>query len=158
MKQDSSLRFFAYVVRLKLTTLASNSALIKADGNKLLLELDLLLKVCSDSTLTKLLKTFGQIVTEGENKASQSLKSERKVVKGKVTRFSLEFSRRQKEVAVKVSEGLSNKIIAAQLGISEQTVKNHLGIAFDKIGGSNRVDLTRHVLENPANFALKRIS
>jgi DNA-binding NarL/FixJ family response regulator len=36
---------------------------------------------------------------------------------------------------------MTNKIIAAELGLSEHTVKNYLFRSFEKIGVSNRVEL-----------------
>jgi two-component system nitrate/nitrite response regulator NarL len=37
--------------------------------------------------------------------------------------------------------GKTNKVIAAELGLSEHTVKNYLFRSFEKIGVSNRVEL-----------------
>ncbi|MEW2165929.1 LuxR C-terminal-related transcriptional regulator [Streptomyces sp. NPDC007084] len=37
-----------------------------------------------------------------------------------------------------LAEGLSNRLIARQLDISEKTVKNHLGSIYCKIGASHR--------------------
>jgi DNA-binding NarL/FixJ family response regulator len=48
---------------------------------------------------------------------------------------------RQRDVAVAVSEGLSNPEIAARLGITEATVKVHLGRVFKKLGTRNRYAL-----------------
>jgi DNA-binding NarL/FixJ family response regulator len=50
-------------------------------------------------------------------------------------------------VALAVSRGLSNKEIAAELGISVRTVENHISHILDKKGFSNRVEIARHVLE-----------
>lgn len=48
---------------------------------------------------------------------------------------------REMEIINTVAAGYSNKEIAAQLSISEQTVKHHLANIFTKTGTSNRVEL-----------------
>lgn len=48
---------------------------------------------------------------------------------------------RELDVMALVAEGLGNKAIAKQLGIKEQTVKNHLARLMDKMGLSNRVQV-----------------
>lgn len=48
------------------------------------------------------------------------------------------LTRREKQVLRLVSQGESNKVIAAQLGITEHTVKLHLHNVSGKIGVSNR--------------------
>jgi DNA-binding NarL/FixJ family response regulator len=53
----------------------------------------------------------------------------------------------ENRVAVAVSEGLSNKEIAAQLEISVRTVENHISHILDKKGFSNRVEIARSVLK-----------
>ncbi len=45
---------------------------------------------------------------------------------------------RERDVLVLVAEGLSNKEIATQLGITEGTVKAHLGRVFRRIGVRQR--------------------
>jgi DNA-binding NarL/FixJ family response regulator len=45
---------------------------------------------------------------------------------------------REREVLTLVGRGLANKQIARRLGISEKTVKTHLGRAFQRIGVSDR--------------------
>ena len=50
-------------------------------------------------------------------------------------------------IALAVSRGLSNKEIAAALGISVRTVENHISHILDKKGFSNRVEIARYVLE-----------
>jgi len=40
-----------------------------------------------------------------------------------------------------VVTGETNRAIAAQLGISENTVKRHIANIFDKVGASSRVEL-----------------
>jgi DNA-binding NarL/FixJ family response regulator len=49
---------------------------------------------------------------------------------------------REMEVVQLVAQGYQNKEIGKKLFISEQTVKNHLLNIFDKIGVSDRVELT----------------
>lgn len=48
---------------------------------------------------------------------------------------------REKDIAQQVAAGRSNKVIAADSGISERTVKAHLNAVFRKTGISNRVQL-----------------
>ncbi|WEN41314.1 Transcriptional regulatory protein DegU [Thauera sp. GDN1] len=51
------------------------------------------------------------------------------------------LSVRELEVARAVSEGLTNKEVAARLGITERTVKAHLGAVFEKLGVRDRLQL-----------------
>lgn len=48
---------------------------------------------------------------------------------------------REMEVAEQVAAGYSNKLIAAEAGITERTVKAHLNSIFRKTGIRNRVQL-----------------
>jgi len=48
---------------------------------------------------------------------------------------------REREVLGMVAAGCSNKEIARQCAISEQTIKHHLTRMFDKVGVSNRLEL-----------------
>ena len=45
---------------------------------------------------------------------------------------------REREVLERLAQGLDNAQIAAHLGLSEKTVRNHLTHVFDKIGVENR--------------------
>lgn len=55
---------------------------------------------------------------------------------------------RELEMVRLVTQGCSNWEIANQLHISEETVKRHLFNVFDKVGMSNRVELTLFALEH----------
>lgn len=48
---------------------------------------------------------------------------------------------REREIAKRVAEGASNKIIAYELDITERTVKAHLGTIFKKVGVTDRLQL-----------------
>ena len=48
---------------------------------------------------------------------------------------------REREVALLVGEGVSNKIIAQRLDITERTVKAHLNAVFSKLGVPGRLQL-----------------
>ena len=53
---------------------------------------------------------------------------------------------REIEVLELLTEGLSNKAIAARLGISDQTVKFHIASIMGKLGASNRVETVRRAV------------
>ena len=53
---------------------------------------------------------------------------------------------REIEVLELVAEGLSNKAVAGQLGISDQTVKFHLTSISGKLGALNRTDAVRRAV------------
>ena len=55
------------------------------------------------------------------------------------------LSRREMQVADLVAEGLSNRDISRQLGLSEHTVKNYLFHVFEKLGMSSRVELVLYM-------------
>ena len=48
---------------------------------------------------------------------------------------------RELQIANAVAEGRGNREIATQLGITEQTVKNHLTSIFEKLGVHSRLQL-----------------
>ena len=52
---------------------------------------------------------------------------------------AVELTPREREVLQLVGEGLSNRLIARRLGISEKTVKTHLTSVFTTIGVTDRV-------------------
>jgi DNA-binding NarL/FixJ family response regulator len=55
--------------------------------------------------------------------------------------FPFSLTRREVQVIVAITEGLTNRHIAESLGISPFTVKHHLTRIFDKLGVFNRLEL-----------------
>jgi DNA-binding NarL/FixJ family response regulator len=58
------------------------------------------------------------------------------------------LTQREIEVIGLVTEGCSNKEVAARLNITEDTVKRHLTNIFDKVGMSTRLELALFALKN----------
>jgi DNA-binding NarL/FixJ family response regulator len=58
-----------------------------------------------------------------------------------------DLSKREIEVLELVAQGLSNKLIAYQLGIAEYTINNHLKSIFKKLGASDRTAAVTHALQ-----------
>ena len=56
-----------------------------------------------------------------------------------VIRHNLGLTRREQQLVHMISRGLTNKEIAAQLNLSEQTVKNHVHRMLRKLGANNRL-------------------
>ena len=57
------------------------------------------------------------------------------------------LSKREQQVIHELVRGYSNKQVARELGIAEQTVKNHVSHIMAKLGLSTRVQLCRWALE-----------
>ena len=57
-----------------------------------------------------------------------------------------ELTEAEERIAVAVAAGLSNKEIAAELGISVRTVENHISHILAKKNFENRVEIARYVL------------
>jgi two-component system nitrate/nitrite response regulator NarL len=58
------------------------------------------------------------------------------------------LSQRERDIVSAVLKGASNKDIAWQLGLGEQTVKNHLRRIFAKLQVANRVELAVLAMAN----------
>src|SRR5580692_7587082 len=56
-----------------------------------------------------------------------------------VIRHNLGLTRREQQLVQMISHGLTNKEIASQLNLSEQTVKNHIHRMLRKLGASDRL-------------------
>ena len=61
------------------------------------------------------------------------------VLDGAANRYNL--TRREMQMVRALAEGMTNRDIAADFGISESTVKHHLTSIFDKVGVSSRLEL-----------------
>lgn len=59
------------------------------------------------------------------------------------------LSKRELEVVKCLAEGLTNREIAARLGLSQHTIKNYLFRVFDKLGVSNRLELLFLTMTQP---------
>lgn len=57
------------------------------------------------------------------------------------------LSKREADVVRLVAEGLTNRAISAELGLSEHTVRNYLLRVFDKLGVSTRVELVLYCFQ-----------
>jgi DNA-binding NarL/FixJ family response regulator len=66
-------------------------------------------------------------------------------VEERIDRLSA-LTTRELQIARAVAEGRGNREIATQLGITEQTVKNHLTSIFEKVGVASRLQLALAIL------------
>ena len=57
---------------------------------------------------------------------------------------------REEQVVALVADGLSNRDVARELGLTENTVKKYLFRIFDKIGVSSRVELVLYAVTRGA--------
>ena len=60
---------------------------------------------------------------------------------------------RQHEIIASVAAGRSNKQIAQEFSLSEDTVKRHLTNIFGRVGVSNRLELTLFAIQHELNVA-----
>jgi DNA-binding NarL/FixJ family response regulator len=57
------------------------------------------------------------------------------------------LAKREGQVVSLVADGLTNREIAAKLGLSEHTVSNYLFRVYNKLGISNRIELVLYVMK-----------
>ncbi len=77
-------------------------------------------------------------------------KAARAVLGARAVRERAELSEREREVLRCVAEGMPNKVIARELGISEKTVKTHLTRVFQRIGVTDRTQAALWARDNLA--------
>jgi DNA-binding NarL/FixJ family response regulator len=65
----------------------------------------------------------------------------------RIPESSVKLTAREVEIINKIADGLSNKEIAAQLYIEEQTVKNHVHNILDKLQLHNRLEAVQYARE-----------
>lgn len=58
---------------------------------------------------------------------------------------------REEQVVALVADGLTNRGVASELGLSEHTIKKYLLRIFDKVGISSRVELVLYALSHGEN-------
>jgi DNA-binding CsgD family transcriptional regulator len=58
------------------------------------------------------------------------------------------YTRREREVALLIARGLTNRQIAEELGISERTVENHVAKILRKLGVRSRTQIANRVAED----------
>lgn len=96
----------------------------------------------TDADMSLLLKAF-QAINEGQiwidNCKIKSLVNFADNTKDSVIAGSL--TNKEREVVITISQGLTNKEIASQLFISEQTVKTHINSIFKKLNLARRTQL-----------------
>lgn len=80
----------------------------------------------------------GQDILQGLIEASTKLVTNRPEL---VDDLLGKLTKREKEVAIEASKGLSNKEIARVLDITERTVKAHLASIFERLGAKDRLQL-----------------
>ena len=65
----------------------------------------------------------------------------------RIPKSSVKLTAREVEIVNKIADGLSNKEIAAQLYIEEQTVKNHVHNILDKLQLHHRMEAVQYARE-----------
>jgi DNA-binding NarL/FixJ family response regulator len=65
------------------------------------------------------------------------------------------LTKREEDVVRLLAEGLQNREIAGQLGLSEHTVRNYLFHIFDKLGVSSRVELVLYAVSSTKRMQIQ---
>lgn len=81
---------------------------------------------------------FAGIRAAARGESPLAPKAAQAVLADRAEQRSVELTKREQEVLALIAEGLSNKLIARRLEISEKTVKAHLTRIYEQIGVSDR--------------------
>jgi two-component system, NarL family, response regulator DevR len=68
------------------------------------------------------------------------------------------LTKREREIVDLIGKGLSNKEIAKELGICNQTVRNTLSKAFRKLGVHNRTALAVKLISSHVEFVSSHVA
>jgi|GEM_PF-2406617 len=121
----------------------------------LLLSVEMLLQdhpETAKQTLLQCMEVFEQLSAESDLAAAQTL-MKKLGVRPPVSHMATdankasELSRREREVALLVAEGLTNAEIAEKLVISPRTVSTHLENIYRRLGINSRASLVKHLME-----------
>lgn len=93
----------------------------------------------------QLLREFGAVSETAKIPVSiDGLPADKRAIR---TEMVTPLTNREKEILEHVATGRSNKAVAAELGLSEHTVKNHLKNILQKLHLQNRAQLVRYAME-----------
>ena len=81
---------------------------------------------------------FGAVRAAARGESPLAPKAAQAVLSERAEQRAVDLSDREREVLVLVADGLSNKLIARRLEISEKTVKAHLTRVYEQIGVTDR--------------------
>jgi len=62
------------------------------------------------------------------------------------------LTRREEDVVRLVADGLKNREIAQRLQVKEHSIRNYIYRIFEKLGVSNRIELTLYVFSHRDNL------
>jgi DNA-binding NarL/FixJ family response regulator len=91
---------------------------------------------------------IGGIRAAARGESPLSPKAARALLTARSEQERAELSEREREVLRCVAEGMPNKLIARELGISEKTVKAHLTRVFQQIGVTDRTQAALWARQN----------
>jgi len=106
--------------------------------------------VLKEADPDRLLQTIRDVhrggVVLSPRQAEKVLERFRRLRQAKLDEDLAYLTEREKEILQLVAQGASNQEIAAQLGMSEKTVRNRLSVIFDKLHVNNRTQAARYAM------------
>jgi DNA-binding NarL/FixJ family response regulator len=106
---------------------------------------------CNTHAVPELLKRIADVVLQGglwigetlmQRLLQGSLRMPMPAPAGAPPDWAALLTERERQVALAVADGASNKEIARQLGITERTIKAHTSAIFEKLGVRDRMQLS----------------